>query len=540
MKIINFDQIQTLEASSTKFMNILAHDMERALALCEETRVFSEKAGYTKGVLDSLFHKAWYHIHKCEFDLVFPLLKDLPEQYKLIGDEYGRLKAVNALGVMHMDMGNYDHALPYFLKSLKLAKKKNLQEREASALANIGLVFNELGKIDQAFDYFTEALNNPEINNTGFYTASKCIGHYYIKTGEYDKAGIYLNGAFTRARKAKDTHFESELLTTQGILNRHREQYRQAETDFKKSLEISKKLGNVKIETENLYELGVLNLSQGHVDKSFSYINQALALAVKKDIGRFQCRCYENLSTMYEENGDYANALEFLKKYNSAEKEYNLMKAELKLKSLEFEHKLEQKQQQAEIYRLKNEELEEANRKIMNLANHDNLTGLPNRRLFMEILKSSMNSALRYDQKIAVLFIDLDNFKPVNDRFGHRAGDYVLKEVGERLIQVLRKSDVVARFGGDEFVILVSELEDSQYLNAIAGKISERFQQDFQVGAHQCNLGASIGISLFPDDDEDIEGLLIKADKAMYAAKLKGKNTHVFYRSVSCARPKQI
>lgn len=540
MKIINFDQIRTLEASSIKFMNILAHDMERALVLCEEARIISEKAGYTKGVLDSLFNKAWYHIHKCEFDKVFPILKDLPGKYKDAGDDYGMIKAVNALGVMHMDMGNYDHALRYFLKSLKLAKRKNMQEREASARANIGMVYNELGRIDEAFDYFAEALNNPEINNTGFYTASKCIGHYYIQTGEYDKAENSIKEALTTAREVKDTHFESELLTTQGILNRDRKQYRQARIDFTRSLDISKKLGNVKIETENLYELGVLSLCQGDVETSFCYFNQALALAKERDIGRFQCRCYKNLSNLYEKNRDYAKALEYLKKFNSAEKEYNLMKAELKLKSLGFEHELEKKQQQAEIYRLKNEELEEANRKITNLANHDNLTGLPNRRLFMELLKSSMNSACRYGHKIAVFFIDLDDFKPVNDRFGHRAGDYVLRDVGERLTRVLRKTDVVARLGGDEFVILVPELKDTQYLHSIAEKIGELFRNDFEVGEHKCNLGASIGISLYPDDDTDIEGLLIKADKAMYAAKLQGKNTHVFYRLVSGDMHQQV
>jgi len=532
LTVIDFDNIQTIEACNAKFINTLAHDMGQALSLCEKSLALAEETGYTKGILDSLFNRAWYHILKCEFDQVFPLLKDLPEKYESIDDRKGRLKAINALGVMHLDMGNYDHALPYFLKCLTLSRSLNEREREASALANIGLLYNELDKIEEAFDYSSNALKIHEINNTGFYTASKCIGLYYIKCDEYDKAEEYLDQAEKRTKENLDTHFESEILTTKGSLNKAKGNIRKAKSYYRESLCVSQELGNVKIETENLYEIGCLYLIENQIDKAFNYLRKALVLAIEKDLGYFLCQCYFKLSTIYEQKNDYSSALDYLKKYNTAEKEYNLLKTELKLKSMGFEHELEKKQQQAEIYRLKNIELEEANRQIMNLANHDNLTGLANRRLFMEHFKASVFTAQRNKRKIAVLFIDLDDFKPVNDRFGHRAGDLVLKEVGERLIHILRKSDVVARFGGDEFVILVPELEDTGDIHNIAQKIIELFEQDFLVGTHRCNLGSSIGISLYPDDDKDIEELLIKADKAMYTAKLSGKNTFVFYQAL--------
>ncbi|THB74705.1 MAG: diguanylate cyclase, partial [Desulfobacteraceae bacterium] len=493
LTVIEFDKIQTIEAINDRFLNVLAHDMEEALAQCQKAHSLSQAIGYKKGVLDAESNRAWYHILKCEFDHAFPLLKDLPEKYELIGDTYGHLLSINSMGVLHLDMGNYDHALPYFFKSVNLARNAGEKEREASSLANIGLIYNEMGKIEEAFDYFNEALNIPERNDTCFYTASKCIGLYYIDSGEYESALGHLENARKIAHEKRDTHFESELLTTLGCLYRAQKQYETAGDLFQQSLEISQTLGNIKIETENLYEIGCLHLARAQIESALSCLTRALDLALDKDIGNIRCKCYEQLSSTYEQKKEFEKALSYLKKFNAAEKEYNLNKAELRLKSLGFEHEIEKKHQMAEIYRLKNIELEEANRRITDLANHDTLTGLPNRRLLMEHLKTAIYSAKRNHLAVALLFIDLDDFKPVNDRLGHRAGDLVLKQVGDRLAQTMRRTDVVARFGGDEFVIMVPSLEDTGYVLRIIEKINHMFEKEFVTGSHRFKLGASIG-----------------------------------------------
>jgi diguanylate cyclase (GGDEF)-like protein len=163
------------------------------------------------------------------------------------------------------------------------------------------------------------------------------------------------------------------------------------------------------------------------------------------------------------------------------------------------------------------------------LATHDKLTGLANRMLFADLAERFVARARRMRGNFAVMFIDLDRFKPINDTHGHKAGDLLLIEVAQRLRECVRQSDVVARFGGDEFVALAGELHGSQDAAAIADKIVERLSQPFTgIVATDLHVTPSIGIALYPDDATEIEALLRQADAAMYQAKEQGRATFVF------------
>ncbi|MEW5814447.1 MAG: diguanylate cyclase [Spirochaetota bacterium] len=174
-------------------------------------------------------------------------------------------------------------------------------------------------------------------------------------------------------------------------------------------------------------------------------------------------------------------------------------------------------------------ELEEANKRIVHLANHDNLTGLHNRRLLSELMQQAMPQVLRVGKKLGILYIDLDDFKPVNDNFGHEVGDAVLKVIAERLKNSLRLSDTIARIGGDEFIAVISNVDNMAALQKVVEKIIKRIKPKISVCGVVCELGASIGICIYPDDDQTFDGLLKKADIAMYMAKQKGKNSYKFY-----------
>ena len=172
-----------------------------------------------------------------------------------------------------------------------------------------------------------------------------------------------------------------------------------------------------------------------------------------------------------------------------------------------------------------------AEQKIMHLAHHDQLTGLPNRALFFDRLKQSIQLAKRNGQREAVMFLDLDGFKRVNDTLGHDAGDLLLQEVAHRLQRILRSSDTVARVGGDEFTFVLNNIEEDENAGMIAKKIIAVLSEPFGLNGQQCQVGGSIGISIFPDDGHDFEALLKQADEAMYRAKQRGKNTYQFYRN---------
>ena len=174
-------------------------------------------------------------------------------------------------------------------------------------------------------------------------------------------------------------------------------------------------------------------------------------------------------------------------------------------------------------------ELEAAYEKISLLANHDNLTGLPNRKLLYELLIKCIQKAKRAKGKIGLLFIDLDGFKRVNDSLGHEAGDSVLREIGNDLKDVLRLSDIVARIGGDEFIVVIPDLNDNSAAEKIADKIISKLSSRLYMSFH---VGASIGISIYPDDDTEIKGLIEKADIAMYYVKGKEKNSFYYYNDI--------
>ena len=173
-----------------------------------------------------------------------------------------------------------------------------------------------------------------------------------------------------------------------------------------------------------------------------------------------------------------------------------------------------------------------AEKKIAHLAHYDYLTDLPNRALFLDVLGHSIALAKRNKHKVAVLFLDLDGFKKINDAYGHDAGDLLLKEVAGRLRETVRGSDAVARVGGDEFIIVLDNIDAKDNATLVAHKINVALLAPFEANGQPCHVGGSIGVSMFPQDSKDPEQLIKQADEAMYLAKQSGKNSYMFYRDV--------
>lgn len=172
--------------------------------------------------------------------------------------------------------------------------------------------------------------------------------------------------------------------------------------------------------------------------------------------------------------------------------------------------------------------VKESRQRMEFLATHDELTGLPNRTLFNDHLRLALARSARARTHLALLFVDLDNFKIINDTLGHQEGDVLLKEVAARLKACVRESDSVARLGGDEFVLLL-EIEQREEAAVMARRILEAFSSSFTLQDQQCFITSSIGISLFPEDAPDAQILMRHADTAMYRAKAHGKNTFMFF-----------
>ncbi|EDN67548.1 GGDEF domain protein [Beggiatoa sp. PS] len=164
------------------------------------------------------------------------------------------------------------------------------------------------------------------------------------------------------------------------------------------------------------------------------------------------------------------------------------------------------------------------------LANYDSLTRLPNRLLFRDNLLQAEALSKRNQRVFALLFIDLDGFKPVNDRLGHAIGDQLLQGVAKRLQKCVRETDSVARLGGDEFTVILNNLRAAKDAAKVAGDIVQCLQKPFQLNGHHVIVSASIGISIYPNDSQDIDTLIKQADSAMYEAKHAGKGCFCFYK----------
>ena len=175
------------------------------------------------------------------------------------------------------------------------------------------------------------------------------------------------------------------------------------------------------------------------------------------------------------------------------------------------------------------ESAELAKEQVSHMAGHDYLTGLPNRSLLNDRMAQSIAFAQRHSKKVALVFMDLDHFKHINDSLGHAVGDALLKSIAKRLQTCVRRSDTVCRQGGDEFVVLLNEVENVPDAVVMAEKIIETMSQPHLVSGHQLNVTFSIGISLYPDDGKDLETVARKADAAMYQAKEKGRNTYQIF-----------
>lgn len=173
--------------------------------------------------------------------------------------------------------------------------------------------------------------------------------------------------------------------------------------------------------------------------------------------------------------------------------------------------------------------LEKTLEEVHTLANHDPLTGLPNLRMIQERSFSTLSISERKGWMAAIMFIDLDGFKGVNDTYGHLAGDLVLKTVAERLVNNVRKADIVGRLGGDEFLVIQTEVHDNTAAACVAEKILRQLAEPFALGGNTIRIGASIGIAIFPTQGSSLNDLIKLADRAMYEAKARGKHNYQFF-----------
>lgn len=254
--------------------------------------------------------------------------------------------------------------------------------------------------------------------------------------------------------------------------------------------------------------------------------HQAEVLMKKKDGATFWCHLSGNLVEKSDPGKGSVWLAEDITERKSTQEALIRARDDLELRVLERTAELATANARLE------QEIQErrlAEERVRHLAHHDALTGLPNRRLLEDRLEQALVRARRQQLNVAVLFIDLDRFKAVNDTLGHRVGDMLLRAVATRLRELLREGDTVSRVGGDEFVLVLPDMSKTSAASETAQKLLDSLAQAYVIEEHTLHVTPSIGISLFPKDSMDVETLISRADSAMYHAKQMGrKNFQIF------------
>jgi diguanylate cyclase (GGDEF)-like protein/PAS domain S-box-containing protein len=240
----------------------------------------------------------------------------------------------------------------------------------------------------------------------------------------------------------------------------------------------------------------------------------------RKDGSRFWCRLSGNLVERSDPGKGSVWLAEDVTERRNTQQALLRARDDLELRVMERTAELAAANQrlQQEI-----QERRVAEEQVRHLAHHDALTGLPNRRLLEDRLEQALVRAKRQQLLVAVLFVDLDRFKAVNDTYGHRVGDLLLQAVAARLRSLLREADTVSRLGGDEFVLVLPDMHSSEAVGETAAKLLEALAQVYRIEDHALNVTPSIGISIYPKDGAEVEALINRADTAMYHAKQAGR-----------------
>jgi diguanylate cyclase (GGDEF)-like protein len=566
-------------------------DNHQALAFAQEAHLLALKLNDKNNLAESLLQIGRAQFRLAEYEEAKKNCEEgLTRFFELI-NEVGQARCLLSLGNIHFHCSQYSQALESYLTALPIFKAHERKREEGMCLSNIGNVYSRSGDYATALSYYLQALDVAHMNNDTVETASvgNNIGSALQRLERREESLMYYKQALHHARLSGDKLLENTALINIGEIYVELEQYEQATSFLDEGLTLSQQLGDGYQEVRALgwlgqvyaalgdfrlarqhYEqglksagatnsseeirlqlsLGKLLLRSNDVSTALNTLQQALEGAVRLGLQAEVYGTHELLAYAFEQSGDYKQALAHHKLYYKLRQ---LSQGEEQIKLIEVllvQHEVEKTRQIAEAQlefnqqliesnqalERTNEELADASRrnqelleKVQYQAQHDYLTGLPNRSLFEDRLEQTLARANRYQEIFAVMFLDLDGFKLINDTLGHDVGDELLVQVAKRFKQSLRKSDSIARVGGDEFTMIADNLTGPEDAALIARKLLETLQTAFKVREHILSVDASIGLSLYPRDGNDIVALQRNADAAMYQVKRNGKRDIRFY-----------
>ncbi len=429
-----------------------------------------------------------------------------------IGDKYLIASIQSVLGRIYWHIDEFPTSMDYYLNALKLVQTEKHPDLEISLINGLGLVQYGLENFAEALEYFKTCLQKAaEDDLTGRADANNNIAYTLHMLGRDQEGLDYGMAAISLFNRLGTSVGKMETLQSLGTIYSALGNYDQAMTFLVEGIEIARQNSSPILEISYVLEISRIHQIRGLMDQAEQELLDALQIAAKIDSQTNISLIHERLAELYKTRKDYRSALEHYEAFHLTSRKIFNDQSDRRIKNLEIVHQVEIARKQADLYR--------------DLAATDFLTGLVNRRRFLEIVEVAFGQVKADGSPLAIMMLDVDHFKDVNDSYGHKAGDEVLLGVASSIRKSLRGGDVAGRYGGEEFVVLVVGMSQE-----ICLRIAERIRQAVaghavQIDGAKIQVTVSLGLACTdPGEALPLEAVIGRADQAMYAAKRQGRN----------------
>ena len=464
-------------------------------------------------------------------------LEAYTQSLKLVKEDENPAQAgirLNKIGFILTVLKKYSEALEMLFRALSIAQKTNNKIMEGQALNHIGSIYIDLSEPAKGLSYLQQSHDMIEstgkAEELGLIYFSLC--NAYLTQENLEKAYFYGNQAIAQFRDTKKHYYLADALIHLGRVHLAMKAYPQAQETVAGALKLAERYNFPREASMALCLLGKIQIEVKDYPDAENNLHESLHLAGKINLRPTITECHSLLADLYASQGNYDQAYEHHKKYHATTEQSHQLDVLNRVKLLELSHNLETAKKISEALKEKNQALrdeirlrENAQAKLEELSRNDSLTGIYNRRYFFELAELEFNRARRYKRPIAMIMIDLDHFKNINDSLGHLVGDQVLSEIASRIQKNSREVDIVGRYGGDEFIILLPEttLEDACILaQRIWNSLTQRPTATRKL---VLPIQASIGVAGSSSEIEfSLYKLIDQADQALYHAKDLGRN----------------
>ena len=521
-----------------------------------------------------LFNRGLGFYNLNQYSNALEYLKLASKIYDKEDDKPNVARCYNNIGNIYNKLSIFNEAMEYHLLSLKLEEELDEKEGIISSLNNIGNVLKNIDEFDQALEYYQKALNlSYEIsNNKSIAVALNNIGNIYLSQENFEYALSFHNRSLVIKKELKDNFGIATSYNNIGISYQGLGSTAKALENYNISLNMMKKLKDGNGIASSYFHIGITYFEKKNEKQASDNLEKALAYAQNYDNKQIMSSCYKILAEIYSKQKDFLKAYTAIMLYTQMKDELVSAQTQKTVAELQIRYETEKKEKEIELlktnasitdyqskvdemfivflviilivvavmgfffyfqFRQKansNKTIEEQNAKLLEayikmeeLAKTDALTGLSNRHDMYQKIKHETDRFERNEKPFTILMGDIDNFKKINDTYGHDAGDHVLTSVAALMTSTMRKQDIASRWGGEEFLILLPET-DLEGGKKIAEILRDTIKKEsIQYKNHNLNVTITIGLSVY-NRVCDVNESIKEADKAMYLGKIRTKN----------------